>query len=345
MDWKRTCPVSITDYPTVVLAHGGGGKLMHDLIEKMFRVAFGKTDSQTSHDSAVLELPGNKIALTTDSFVVSPVFFPGGDIGSLAVNGTVNDLAMSGARPLYLTAGVILEEGFAMQDLWHVVSSMARAAREAGVQIVTGDTKVVDKGKGDSVFINTAGVGVLEHARPVEARSIREGDSILLSGDVGRHGCAIMAVRKGMEFETQIESDCAPLNGVVQELLAAGVEVHCMRDLTRGGLATSLVELASESGLELHVRETAIGIHEQVHAICEVLGLDPMYMANEGRFVLMVPKKDEALALSILKKREMRAGLIGMVHKTGRAMAVLESAIGVARVLDMLSGEQLPRIC
>ncbi|MEI6514075.1 MAG: hydrogenase expression/formation protein HypE, partial [bacterium] len=230
------CPIPISQYPNVLLAHGGGGKLMHNLIEQMFMASFGGEALGERHDSAVLNVEAGRLAFTTDSYVVRPLFFPGGNIGSLAVYGTVNDLSMAGARPLYISVGMILEEGLPMETLWQIVQNLQAAAKEAGVQIVTGDTKVVDRGKGDGIFINTAGIGVIEHEISIAPKNVRLGDVILVNGDIGRHGMAIMAVREGLEFETSIESDAAPLNGIVQELLKAGIEIHCMRDITRGGL-------------------------------------------------------------------------------------------------------------
>src|SRR5512140_3583901 len=243
-DFALTCPISITDYPTVRLAHGGGGKLMHQLISNMIVPAFASPIAEAAHDGAVFPIGNAKLAFTTDSYVVRPLFFPGGDIGSLAVNGTVNDLAMCGARPLYLSCGMILEEGLPMETLWAVVQSLKNSAEAAGVQLVTGDTKVVDKGKGDGIFLNTSGVGLIEHSLAIAPTSVREGDAVLLSGDIGRHGIAIMATREGLEFETAIQSDCAPLNGTVQRLLEARLKLHCLRDLTRGGLGTTLIEIA-----------------------------------------------------------------------------------------------------
>ncbi len=249
------CPIPIEQYPRVLLAHGGGGRLMHQLIEKMFLPVFHTPALESRHDGAILEPAAARIAFTTDSYVVRPLFFPGGDIGTLAVNGTVNDLAMCGAQPRWLSAGFILEEGLPMETLWRIVRSMKRAADEAGVELVTGDTKVVDRGKGDGIFINTAGIGVLRHEAVVAPSSVRVGDAILINGDIGRHGIAIMAAREGLSFENPVESDCAPLAGVVEKLLAGGISVHCLRDLTRGGLATTLVEIAEASGLHIRIHE------------------------------------------------------------------------------------------
>ena len=346
-DLAFTCPIPIDRYPQVLLAHGGGGQLMHQLIERLFAPAFGAAGLTSRHDGALLALEPGRLAFTTDSYVVRPLFFPGGDIGTLAVNGTVNDLAMCGARPLYLSAGFILEEGLPMETLWRVVQSMQRAAREAGVTIVTGDTKVVDRGKGDGVFINTAGVGLVPADRVIAPTAVRPDDAILVSGDLGRHGMAIMAAREGLAFESAIESDCAPLARPVQALFDAGVGVRCLRDLTRGGLASALVEIAEASGLRVHIEERAVPVREDVRGACEILGFDPLCVANEGRFVAFVAPGDAARALEILRAHPVSAGAarIGSVTSDQPALVTLRSAIGSTRIVDMLSGEQLPRIC
>jgi hydrogenase expression/formation protein HypE len=336
-DFALACPIPIQQYPHILLAHGGGGKLMQQLIEKMFLPAFENPVLTSRHDSAVLTVEGKKLAFTTDSYVVRPLFFPGGDIGELAVNGTVNDLAMCGARPLFLSAGFILEEGLPTETLWRVVQSMQHAARDANVEIVTGDTKVVDKGKGDGVFINTAGVGLIEHELTISPAGIRPGDAVLLSGDLGRHGMAIMAVREGLTFETTIESDCAPLAALI----------HCLRDLTRGGLASALVEIAEAANICVEIEEVAIPVREEVQGACEILGLDPLYVANEGRMVAFVPASDAERALACLRAHPLGSGarLIGKVTQEHPGVVTMRSRIGATRVVDMLSGEQLPRIC
>jgi hydrogenase expression/formation protein HypE len=345
-----TCPISLQQYPTVLMAHGGGGRLMHQLIETMFLSLFGSPDRE-AHDAAVLPIPSNQIAFTTDSYVVSPLFFPGGDIGSLAVNGTVNDLAMAGARPLYLSLSLILEEGLPMETLWRVVRSIKVAADIAQVQIVTGDTKVVDRGKGDGLFINTAGIGILEYPLKIAPSSIQVGDIILLNGDLGRHGIAVMAAREGLEFQTTITSDCAPLADIVGKLLQAGVKIHCLRDLTRGGLASALNEIMAATNLTLTIEELAIPVPEEVQGACEILGIDPLYIANEGRFVAFVAPEDLDRALAILRSVQMADGeaftanSIGKVVKSATPAVILKGKFGSARFLDMLSGEQLPRIC
>jgi len=349
-DFALSCPLPIADYPTVTLAHGGGGKLTHQLIERMLLPAFQNPLLEARHDGAVFEVGGARLAFTTDSYVVHPLFFPGGDIATLAVNGTVNDLAMCGARPLYLSCALILEEGLPMETLWRVVESLRRASESAGVQLVTGDTKVVDHGKGDGVFINTAGVGVVEHGLAIAPSSVCAGDVVLVSGDIGRHGIAIMATRQGIDFESQIESDCAPLHFAVQSLVEGGVEVHCLRDLTRGGLGTALIEIAEAGSVEITVDERAIAVRDDVAGACELLGFDPLYLANEGRMIAIVPEAQAGRALELLRSAPHTGGAaaIGRVASSvsgRRGVAKLKSRIGTTRILDMLSGEQLPRIC
>jgi len=346
-DFAPVCPIPIQQYPHVLMAHGGGGRLMHQLIGKMFLAAFRNPILETQHDAAVVELTGKRIAFTTDSYVVRPISFPGGDIGSMAVYGTVNDLAMAGARPLYLSAAFILEEGLPMETLWRVVCSMRDAAQRCGVQIVTGDTKVVDKGKGDGLFINTAGIGVIEHKQKIAPQNVRPGDVILVNGDLGRHGMAIMAVREGLQFESAIESDSAPVADSVLELLRAGIEIHCLRDLTRGGLASALNEIAETARVRIEVAEKAVPVREDVHAACEMLGLDPLHVACEGRFIVFVAAKDAERALQIMRGHATGAGAaaIGKVIESASPLVTLKSAIGVNRILDTPSGEQLPRIC
>ncbi len=341
------CPIPIKDYPKVVLAHGGGGSFTHDLIEKMFRPAFDNPILSPLNDGAVFPGHSGRLAFSTDSHVVSPLFFPGGDIGSLSVYGTVNDLAMCGARPLYLSAGFILEEGLPMETLWEIVQSMSRAAKETGCQIVTGDTKVVDKGKGDGVFINTSGVGVIEHDRNIDPAQVRPGDAVLISGDIGRHGMAVMAVREGIGFETTLQSDCASLAGLVQDLLAANLPIHCLRDLTRGGLATAMVEIAQSSGCSIQLDENWIPLCREVSGACELLGLDPLYVANEGRLAAFVPSTQAERALHILRASPLgeNASIIGRVANEEAGLVTLRTDLGANRVITRLSGEQLPRIC
>ena len=347
VEFNASCPIPQSNYAQILLAHGGGGRLMHQLIEQTIVPAFRNPVLDVRHDSAVLEVGGARLAFTTDSYVVRPLFFPGGDIGTLAVNGTVNDLAMAGARPLYLSTSFVLEEGLPVEALQRILASMRRAADAADVQIVTGDTKVVDRGKGDGIFITTAGVGRIEHALAITPASVRPGDAVLLSGDLGRHGMAIMAVREGLDFETTIESDCAPLAGIVADLISAGIEVHCLRDLTRGGLASALIEIAEAAAVQIHIRESAVPVAEEVRGACEILGFDPLYVANEGRFVCFTPEPDAERALRILQSHPLgkEASRIGSVTKKVPGLVTLESRIGATRIVDMLSGEQLPRIC
>lgn len=342
-----SCPIPIQQYPAIVMAHGGGGRLMHQLIEKMFVATFASSALSQRHDSAQMELPAGRLAFTTDSYVVRPLFFPGGDIGKLAVYGTVNDLAMSGARPLYLSLGMILEEGLPMETLWQVVLSIAQAVQETGVQIVTGDTKVVDRGKGDGIFLNTSGVGVIEHDLTIAPHSVQAGDAVILSGDIGRHGIAVMAVREGLEFESAIQSDCAPLAEPVLALIGEGIEVHCLRDLTRGGLASAVVEIAESAKVQILLDEARIPVREDVRGACEILGFDPLYVANEGRFVAFVPAEQAERAVQTLKRFPVCEGatVVGEVTRANEGTVVLRSVIGTLRVVDMLSGEQLPRIC
>ncbi len=347
LNFTPSCPFPIQDYPQVLLAHGGGGKLMHQLIGKLFLPAFRNALLDAQHDASVFDIAGQRLAFTTDSYVVRPLFFPGGDLGSLSVHGTVNDLAMAGARPLYLSAGFIIEEGLPMETLWKIVASMQQAAQKAGVQIITGDTKVVDKGKGDGLFINTAGIGLLEHSLEIAPHSVQPGDAILVSGDLGRHGMAIMAVREGLAFESAIESDSAPLAEPVLQLLRAGIEVHCLRDLTRGGLTSVLNEIAEAASLTLQVEEKLIPVREDVRAACEILGLDPLQVACEGRFAAFIPERDAERALGVLRTHPSAAATcrIGRVADQRSPKVLLKSALGVQRILDMSSGEQLPRIC
>jgi hydrogenase expression/formation protein HypE len=341
------CPVLDSDYAEVLLAHGGGGALTNRLIERLFKPAFGNPLLNADHDGAVFNINGTRMAFSTDSYVVRPCFFPGGDIGSLAVYGTINDLAMCGARPLYFSVGLILEEGFSMHELQRIVVSMKEAADSAGVQLVTGDTKVVDRGHGDGVYINTSGVGVVEHALKISPGSVRSGDVVILSGDIGRHGMAVMSVREGLTFESRIESDTAALSRPVQSLLNAGIDVHCLRDPTRGGVATALVEIARTAEVEITITESAVPVSEAVRGACEILGLDPLYVANEGRFVAFVPATDQARTLALLRADELcqQACVIGHVIDGECGIVTSKSGIGGQRVLDMLSGEQLPRIC
>jgi len=341
------CPIPIADYPIITLAHGGGGSMMRRLIRDMFTKAFGNESLQSDSDSARLNLPPGPTAFTTDSFVVKPLFFPGGDIGSLAINGTVNDLAMSGSVPRFLSCGLILEEGLPMETLWKVVLSMKQAAEEARVQIVTGDTKVVDKGKGDGIFINTSGIGTIEHALEIGPRSIQPGDAIIVNGDIGRHGMAILAAREELALESPIESDCAPLNHAVKDLLDAGIQIHAMRDATRGGAASVIIEMAEDAGRDMTLIEKSIPVREDVRGACELLGIDPLFVANEGRFICFVAAHQADHTLEVLRARfpDTAPSRIGVVEAGSTGRVTLKSVIGARRLLDLLSGEQLPRIC
>jgi hydrogenase expression/formation protein HypE len=343
-----TCPLPLADYPTIVMAHGGGGKLGNELVEHLFVPAFRNTALENLGDAAILELGAGRIAMSTDSFVVQPLFFPGGSIGALAVNGTVNDLAVSGAAPKYLSASFILEEGFEIAQLAAVVDDMARAARQAGVQIVTGDTKVVERGHGDGCYINTTGVGVLRPGITVGPRRAEAGDAILVSGTIGDHGMAIMSVREGLEFESRIRSDCAALNGMIATVLdAAGGAVHAMRDPTRGGLASTLNEIAAASNVGIALDERKIPVRPEVQSACELLGLDPVYVANEGKAVFIVAPEFAEVVLSLLEAHPQGrdAAIIGYVTAEHPRLMVARTAMGSNRVIAMQIGEQLPRIC
>ncbi|MBN1996960.1 hydrogenase expression/formation protein HypE [candidate division KSB1 bacterium] len=327
------------------MGHGGGGRLSHQLIEQMIAPAL-KNPYLDGHDGAVLGPVDGKIAYTTDSYVVNPLFFPGGDIGKLAVYGTVNDLAMCGALPRYLSLGFIIEEGFSMNTLWKILVSIGIAARETGVQVVTGDTKVVDKNKGDGIYINTSGIGVVPHNLRIAPDQVKTGDKIIISGDIGRHGMCIMSQREGLSFESDISSDCAPLAGVTAELVQ-NVNVHCMRDLTRGGLVSALLEIAGVSKTYMEITEEHVPVNSNVAGACEILGLDPMHVANEGRFIVFVPPVDAQRTVQILQQHDIaqHARIIGTVANGTPGSAVACNAFGGRRILSMFSGEQLPRIC
>lgn len=342
-----SCPIPITDYKSVLLAHGGGGRLTQQIIQKMFLPSFQNEFLEPLHDGAVVSFNGVKLAFTTDSYVVNPIIFPGGDIGELAVNGTVNDLAMCGARPLYLSAAFIIEEGFPMEDLWRVVLSMQSASKKAGVLLVTGDTKVVDRGKGDKIFINTSGVGMIEPGVDIHPKRAKVGDRIILNGPIAVHGIAIMSVREGLEFESRVESDTAALNDLVVTMFDASKAIHVLRDPTRGGLASALNEIAESAQVGISISEDRILIGEEVKGACEILGLDPLYVANEGKLVAFVDPEatDRVLAAMRLHPLGREAAVIGEVVGDHAGTVVMKSRIGGFRVVDMLSGEQLPRIC
>ena len=343
-----SCPLPLEGYPTIVMGHGGGGKLGNELVEHLFLPAFRNPALENLGDAAVLELGSGRLAMSTDSFVVQPLFFPGGSIGELAVNGTVNDLAVSGAEPKFLSASFILEEGFPLAQLAAIVKAMAEAAATAGVKIVTGDTKVVERGHGDGCYINTAGVGLLRSGLSVGPHRARPGDVILVSGTLGDHGMAIMSVREGLEFESQIRSDCAALNGMIAAVLeAAGPAVHAMRDPTRGGLASTLNEIATSSGVGVSIDESALPVRPEVHSACELLGLDPVYVANEGKAVFFVAPEAADGVLEVLRAHPLGrdAARIGKATAEHPRMLVARTQMGANRVIPLQIGEQLPRIC
>ncbi|MFQ3587074.1 MAG: hydrogenase expression/formation protein HypE [Fimbriimonadaceae bacterium] len=336
------CPIPISDYPNVLLAHGGGGRLMRDLLQKVFRALFPDSGS---HDAALLSLDSGRVAVTTDAFVVRPRFFPGGSIGSLSVHGTVNDLATIGARPVALSAAWILEEGLPMDELWETALAMRDAAAACGVAVVTGDTKVVERGAADGIYIQTTGIGVLVSDEALSPSRIEPGDALVLSGDLGRHGTAVMAAREGLE--SGIVSDSAPIHEPVLDLVRSGIPVRCVRDVTRGGLASVLNELASESGLGLTIDEARVPVDAEVRGFCEILGLDPLYVACEGRFVAVVSAEAADRAVECLRRHPVsrQATRVGEVRAAPGGRVTMTSRIGVERILDLLSGEQLPRIC
>jgi hydrogenase expression/formation protein HypE len=353
------CPIPISDYPTITLAHGGGGKLSQMLIERMFVPAFANAELEALHDGAVLDwgistaecgltAPNPQFAFSTDSYVIQPRFFPGGDIGSLAIHGTVNDLAMCGARPLYLSTGFILEEGLPMDELWRIVQSLAQAARGVGVPVATGDTKVVDRGKGDGIYINTTGIGLIRESINISPLRAQPGDKVLISGRIAEHGMAIMSVREGLAFETELVSDSAPLNALVAAVLdAAGEHVHVLRDPTRGGVSSALNEIAQAAKVGIRLVETAIPLGDAVRGACEILGLDPLYVANEGKAIAIVAPDYAEATLAAMQAHPLgrEAAIIGGIVADHPRRVILRSRIGGQRVVDMLSGEQLPRIC
>ncbi|NDJ33306.1 MAG: hydrogenase expression/formation protein HypE [Chloroflexi bacterium] len=342
-----TCPLPLRDHPNIILGHGGGGKLSAELVEHLFLPAFQNEHLASLGDSTVLDLGGQRLAFSTDSFVVQPLFFPGGSIGDLAVHGTVNDVAMSGAQPLYLSAGFIVEEGLPLATLGGIVTRMGEAARAAGVMLVTGDTKVVDRGHGDGVYINTSGLGLIPEGVHVAAHRASPGDAVLVSGTLGDHGMAVMSVREGLEFETVIESDSAPLNGLVADLLAAVPDVHTLRDPTRGGVASALNEIARAAGVGILLEERHLPVKPAVQAACELLGMDPLYVANEGKLIAILPGEHADAALAAMQAHPLGsdARLIGHVTEAHPGILAVRTAFGATRVVDMQVGEQLPRIC
>ncbi len=341
------CPLPLRDYPRIVLGHGSGGRLSAELIRHLFVPLLENEALSALNDQALLDVEGVRLAFTTDSFVVQPLFFPGGSIGSLAVHGTINDLAVSGARPLFLSAGFILEEGLAMDALGQAVTDMAHACEQAGVQVVTGDTKVVEQGKGDGLFVNTAGIGVVPQDVHIAADRARPGDVILLNGTVGDHGMAIMSVREGLSFETELVSDSAPLHTLIAAMLDVTRDIHCLRDATRGGVAAVLNELAEQSGVGIALEEAAVPVKPAVQAACEMLGMDPLYVANEGKLVAIVPREHAEAVLAAMRAHPLgrEAAIIGEVVDEHAGMVVARTLIGAQRVVDMPLGEILPRIC
>jgi hydrogenase expression/formation protein HypE len=342
-----SCPLPISEYKRILLAHGGGGRLTNQLIKSIFLTVFNNSILSSLHDGAVFDIGSTRIAYSTDSYVVNPIFFPGGNIGDLAVNGTVNDLAMCGADPLYLSVGFIIEEGLLIEDLVRVVEGIERAARRAGVSIVTGDTKVVDRGKGDKIYVNTSGIGIVFEGVDIKPQNVRVGDKIIISGKIAQHGISIMSVREGLEFGTTVESDTAPLNHLVKSILRVTKNIHMMRDPTRGGLASSLNEIAEAANVGIFIIERSIPIDEEVKSACELLGFDPLYVANEGKMIIVVPPSEVDIVLNIMHNHPLGrdAAVIGEVVDSHHGTVVMKTRIGGMRVVDMLTGEQLPRIC
>ena len=347
-------PTPLQNYPNIVLGHGSGGKMMADLIQHLFAPAFNNEYLNQLNDSTILDIsetfkayPSRKLAFTTDSFVINPLFFPGGNIGDLSIYGTVNDLAMSGAKPIFLSAGFILEEGLPMESLGLIVSSMAAACKTTGVSIAAGDTKVVNKGHGDGIFINTSGIGIIPDGIDISISNAVPGDVILINGSVGDHGMAIMSVRSGLEFETTIESDTAPLNGLIEKILEVTHEVHCLRDATRGGLAAVLNEMADASKVGVEFEEVSVPIKPEVNAACEMLGLDPFYIANEGKMLVVVPEVFANDVLLAMRKDPLGkdAAIIGKVVEKHKGLVTVRTRIGANRIVDLPTGELLPRIC
>ena len=341
------CPVPLSGHDTVLLGHGSGGKLSADLIRDVFLPAFSNPELVRLNDQAIVQIGESKLAVTTDSFVIRPLFFPGGDIGSLAVHGTVNDLAVGGARPLFLTAAFIIEEGLPMVSLRRVVQSMQCAAQAARVTIITGDTKVVEKGKGDGLFINTTGVGLVPPGVDLSADRARPGDRILLNGSIGEHGIAILAQREGLEFESSLESDSASLAALCAEIVKASKGVRCMRDLTRGGLSSALNEIAAQSRVGIELNESAIPVREDVKGACEMLGLDPLYVANEGKLIAIVAPEaaNDVLAAMRYNPLGRNAEIVGIVTESHSGLVTIRTSLGTLRIVDLLAGDQLPRIC
>ena len=335
------------DNDIILLGHGSGGKLSHQLLDELIIPNLSQVPGADQNDAALIEVNGGKLAFTTDSYVVDPIFFPGGNIGDLAVNGTVNDLAMMGARPLYLSVGLILEEGLKKSDLAAILGSMRAAADAAGVAIVTGDTKVVPKGKGDRIFISTSGIGVVEHGLRIDGAAGCAGDKVIVNGSIGDHGIAVLSAREGLEIDSGIRSDSAALNGLVAELLALGGALHVLRDPTRGGVATTLKEIAIQSGVTIMLHEESLPLNAGVKGVCSILGLDPLYVANEGKLLALVAPERAEEALEIMRRHPLGkdAAVIGELRESSAGRVLMETSVGGVRGVEMLSGEQLPRIC
>jgi hydrogenase expression/formation protein HypE len=341
------CPIPIKDYDKILLAHGGGGRLTFDLIQKIILPYLKNEILEPLHDGAVIKIGDQKIAFTTDAYVIQPIFFPGGDIGDLAVNGTVNDLAMCGAKPLYISLSLIIEEGFEIENLQKIISSIKSASEKAGVQVVTGDTKVVERGKGDKIFINTSGIGIVYENVNISSKNCKLGDKIILSGSIAEHGIAILSAREGLEFETTIKSDTAPLNKLVEKIFSFTKNIHMMRDPTRGGISSALNEIAESAKIGIEIDETKLLIKEEVKGACELLGFDPLYVANEGKMLVFVPEDEASAVLEIMRAYPLgiEAEIIGTVTSNHQGTVLMKTTIGSKRIVDMLSGEQLPRIC
>lgn len=344
---QLSCPAPLPVKDTIVLGHGSGGRLSAELMRSVFLPAFANPVLSRLDDQAIINVKGARLAFTTDSFVVKPLFFPGGDIGSLAVHGTVNDLAMGGAKPLFLSVAFIIEEGLSITVLRRVVESLRAAAQKAGVEIVTGDTKVVEQGSGDELFINTTGIGLVPDNLELSANRARPGDKVLLSGSIGEHGIAILAQREGLEFECPVESDSAALHELVAVMLEASNEIRCLRDPTRGGVSSTLNEIAEQSGVGIQLEESAIPIREEVRGACEMLGLDPLYVANEGKLIAIVAPQDADAVLAAMRADPLgrKAQIIGTVVESPAPIVTIRTALGTSRCVDMLAGDQLPRIC
>lgn len=347
LDMALNCPVPIPATDMIVLGHGSGGRMSADLLRKIMLPALNNPILARLDDQAILDVNGCRLAFTTDSFVVKPLFFPGGDIGALAVNGTINDLAMGGAKPLFLSLALILEEGFPVDTLRQIIESIRAAAAVAGVSVVTGDTKVVEKGSGDGIFINTSGIGLVSGNLRLSADQARPGDIVLLSGPIGDHGITILSQREGLEFESEIRSDSAPLHSLVADMLAAGSEIRCLRDPTRGGVSSSLNEIADRSQVSIELRESAIPIRDEVRGVCELLGLDPLYVANEGKLVAIVAPAAADHILSAMRQSPLGrdSQIIGRVIEGTPGMVTMRTRLGTSRIVDLISGDQLPRIC